>query len=63
MARDYVEQIRTVQPDGPYHLLGWSFGGLLAQHMVVLLQRQSHKVGDRGHSGQPPAAQPLRQHG
>ncbi|MCI4059960.1 thioesterase domain-containing protein, partial [Bacillus cereus] len=24
MAADYIEQIRTIQPKGPYHLLGWS---------------------------------------
>ncbi len=24
LAHRYVEEIRTVQPHGPYHLLGWS---------------------------------------
>ena len=28
MAADYIEQMRKVQPSGPYHLLGWSFGGI-----------------------------------
>ncbi len=28
MAADYIEQIRTVQPKGPYHLLGWSWAGM-----------------------------------
>ncbi|PJN92113.1 thioesterase domain-containing protein, partial [Bacillus sp. mrc49] len=27
MAADYIEQLRTIQPKGPYHLLGWSLGG------------------------------------
>ncbi|WP_454200088.1 thioesterase domain-containing protein, partial [Nocardia sp. Marseille-Q1738] len=29
-AARYVELIREVQPEGPYHLLGWSFGGVIA---------------------------------
>jgi thioesterase domain-containing protein len=30
IVEDYLALIRSVQPDGPYHLLGWSFGGLVA---------------------------------
>jgi acetoacetyl-CoA synthetase len=30
MAADYVEQIRSVQPHGPYALAGFSMGGLIA---------------------------------
>jgi acetoacetyl-CoA synthetase len=30
MAVDYVEQIRSVQPHGPYALAGFSLGGLIA---------------------------------
>ncbi|GIF17048.1 non-ribosomal peptide synthetase [Actinoplanes teichomyceticus] len=45
MAADYVEQIRTVQPTGPYHLLGWSLGGRIAQAMAVLLEADGEKVG------------------
>ncbi|MBO8200864.1 hypothetical protein JW613_21495 [Streptomyces smyrnaeus] len=30
MADDYIEQIRQVRPSGPYHLIGWSPGGLVA---------------------------------
>jgi amino acid adenylation domain-containing protein len=44
MAADYVEQIQTVQPAGPYHLLGWSFGGLVASAMATLLQRAGEQV-------------------
>ncbi|MFC4060849.1 SDR family NAD(P)-dependent oxidoreductase [Planomonospora corallina] len=29
-AARYVEEIRKVQPEGPYRLGGWSFGGILA---------------------------------
>ncbi|MGO4843893.1 thioesterase domain-containing protein, partial [Rhizobiaceae sp. 2RAB30] len=31
MAGRYVDEIRSIQPDGPYHLLGWSLGGLVVQ--------------------------------
>ncbi|MGP3949892.1 alpha/beta fold hydrolase, partial [Streptomyces sp. 7N604] len=44
MAADYVAQIRTVQPAGPYHLLGWSFGGAVAHAMAALLQQRGETV-------------------
>nr|DAB41479.1 TPA_exp: nonribosomal peptide synthetase [Streptomyces sp. CNB091] len=44
MAADYLEQIRAVQPKGPYHFLGWSFGGVVAQAMAVLLEEQGEEV-------------------
>lgn len=45
MAADYVAQLRTVQPAGPYHLLGWSFGGIVAHEMAVQLQRAGRRSG------------------
>jgi nonribosomal peptide synthetase DhbF len=44
MARDYVDQIRTIQPDGPYHVLGWSFGGLAAHAVATRLQDDGCEV-------------------
>ncbi|MDX3784125.1 alpha/beta fold hydrolase, partial [Streptomyces europaeiscabiei] len=44
MAADYVDQIRKVQPDGPFHLLGWSFGGIVAHEMAIQLQAQGEEV-------------------
>ena len=44
MAADYVDLIRTVQPSGPYHLLGWSFGGLVAHAMATQLQKSGEEV-------------------
>ncbi|WP_125516084.1 non-ribosomal peptide synthetase [Streptomyces sp. WAC 01529] len=44
MAADYVGQIRTVQPTGPYVLLGWSFGGQVIHAMAALLQSQGDEV-------------------
>ncbi|MCP3801335.1 amino acid adenylation domain-containing protein [Allokutzneria sp. A3M-2-11 16] len=37
MVADYLEQIREVRPDGPYHLVGWSFGGVVAQALAAQL--------------------------
>jgi amino acid adenylation domain-containing protein len=45
LVADYLDRIRLVQPDGPYHLLGWSFGGVAAHAMAVELQRQGAEVG------------------
>ncbi|MFE3739617.1 amino acid adenylation domain-containing protein [Streptomyces sp. NPDC059134] len=44
MAAGYVAQVRTVQPHGPYHLFGWSFGGNVAQEMAVQLQEAGERV-------------------
>ena len=44
MVADYLGQIRAIQPAGPYHLLGWSFGGLVAYSLASHLQLQSEKV-------------------
>ncbi|MFG2227281.1 amino acid adenylation domain-containing protein [Streptomyces sp. NPDC048644] len=44
MAADYVAQIRRVQPEGPYRLLGWSVGGVLAHTVAVLLQEAGARV-------------------
>nr|QMN69934.1 PsoC [Pseudomonas putida]QMN69953.1 PsoC [Pseudomonas putida] len=37
LARYQVEQLRSVQPHGPYRLAGWSFGGVLAFEMASQL--------------------------
>ncbi|PXX64262.1 non-ribosomal peptide synthase protein (TIGR01720 family)/amino acid adenylation domain-containing protein [Nocardia tenerifensis] len=41
----YVREIRAIQPTGPYHLLGWSFGGLIAHAVAARLQTDGHPVG------------------
>ncbi|MEC3977737.1 non-ribosomal peptide synthetase [Amycolatopsis sp. H20-H5] len=38
IARDYLAQIREIQPHGPYLLAGWSFGGIVAQEMAAALE-------------------------
>jgi amino acid adenylation domain-containing protein len=44
MASEYVEQIRAVQESGPYHILGWSFGGVVAHEIAVQLQANGEQV-------------------
>jgi nonribosomal peptide synthetase DhbF len=44
IAADYLGQIRNIQPAGPYYLIGWSFGGLVAHAIASLLQQQSDNV-------------------
>ncbi|MFC9662319.1 non-ribosomal peptide synthase/polyketide synthase [Nocardia sp. NPDC127606] len=43
-ARRYIAAIREVQPEGPYHLLGWSLGGLLAHAVATGLQADGAQV-------------------
>ncbi|WP_162624772.1 non-ribosomal peptide synthase/polyketide synthase [Streptomyces cadmiisoli] len=40
----YVDHITSVQPSGPYHLLGWSMGGNLGHAVAVRLQQAGHEV-------------------
>ncbi|WP_256658338.1 non-ribosomal peptide synthetase [Pseudomonas sp. DG56-2] len=44
MADDYVAAIRSLQPHGPYALLGWSLGGALAVLVADNLKRQGQEV-------------------
>ncbi|MGY1433896.1 non-ribosomal peptide synthetase [Streptomyces reniochalinae] len=43
-AADYAAGIRALQPHGPYRLLGWSVGGVLAHTVAVLLQEAGERV-------------------
>jgi amino acid adenylation domain-containing protein len=45
MAEYYTEQIRKVQPEGPYLLGGLCVGGFLAFEMARLLQKQGQTIG------------------
>jgi thioesterase domain-containing protein len=45
MARDYTDQVRKVQPAGPYYLLGWSLGGNIAFAIAEELERRGERVG------------------
>lgn len=43
LAAEYIQAVRTVQPQGPYRLIGASFGGLIAYEMA-------RQLGDLGHT-------------
>ncbi len=44
LAARFAAHIKNVQPDGPYHLLGWSFGGLVAHAIATALQADGAEV-------------------
>lgn len=44
MARYYIREIRAVQPEGPYCLGGFSFGGLVAYEMAQQLRTGGESV-------------------
>jgi thioesterase domain-containing protein/acyl carrier protein len=44
MAAEYLKEMRTVQPEGPYQLCGSSFGGLIAFEMACQLMTNGEKV-------------------
>ena len=44
MATHYIEAIEQFQPQGPYHLIGWSMGGLIAYEMAQKLQAKNKPV-------------------
>ncbi|MFG2194193.1 SDR family NAD(P)-dependent oxidoreductase [Streptomyces sp. NPDC048639] len=47
-AEYYMGLIRGVQPQGPYRLLGWSFGGCLAYEVGLRLRDRGEHVGYTG---------------
>jgi len=60
MAERYVASIRAVQPEGPYHLVGSSMGGVIAYEMARRLTADGHRVElvgflDTGAPGEAPA--------
>ena len=45
MAAHYLEEIRAIQPNGPYHVGGFSMGGLVAYEMAHQLVASGEEVG------------------
>jgi thioesterase domain-containing protein/acyl carrier protein len=45
MATHYIEEIRSLQPEGPYFIGGGSSGGVVAFEMARQLEEQGQKVG------------------
>ncbi|HEY0737559.1 MAG TPA: amino acid adenylation domain-containing protein, partial [Herpetosiphonaceae bacterium] len=46
IAQYYLPYIRQLQPAGPYHVLGWSFGGVLALELAVQLTRAGDEIAN-----------------
>ncbi len=44
MAERYIEILRTKQPEGPYRLGGWSFGGVVAFEVARRLRQRGQEV-------------------
>jgi NADPH:quinone reductase-like Zn-dependent oxidoreductase/thioesterase domain-containing protein/acyl carrier protein len=44
MIRDYVSAARELQPAGPYHLAGWSAGGIVAHALAEALEKAGEKI-------------------
>ena len=44
MAAHYIQEIRAIQPEGPYFLGGRCFGGIVAFEMALQLSQQGQKV-------------------
>jgi len=44
-ARDYLEEVRAIQPHGPYYLGGFSGGGITAFEMAHQLREAGEEVG------------------
>jgi len=44
MAAEYIQDIKSIQPHGPYHFAGHSFGGLMAFEMAHQLIKQGETI-------------------
>ena len=68
MAAHYIKETREFQPEGPYHLGGSSFGGVVAYEMAQQLMAQDQQIGllvmfdsfAPGHPKWPPQMSALR---
>ncbi|MFR9728396.1 amino acid adenylation domain-containing protein [Saccharopolyspora sp. MS10] len=45
VAAAHLDDVLAARPDGPFHLVGWSFGGVLAYEVARLLLARGHAVG------------------
>src|SRR5207245_8817734 len=45
MAAHYIDELRTVQREGPYFIGGYSFGGMVAYEMAQQLRERDEQVG------------------
>jgi len=48
LAKFYMQFIKKIQPNGPYNLFGWSFGGILSFEVARELELAGDKVASLG---------------
>src|SRR5204863_4923379 len=69
-AQEYLHEIRVLRPQGPYHLAGYSLGGLVVFEMARQLAAAGQQIGllamldahAPGHPRQQPFAKRLAAH-
>jgi thioesterase domain-containing protein len=44
LAKKYVQRVKRVRAHGPYYILGWSLGGIIAFEMTSLLEQMNEKI-------------------
>jgi len=44
VAKTYIKHIKTVVPEGPYYIGGWSLGGIIAYEIAKILDESGDKV-------------------
>jgi len=44
LASHYIKEMQQMQPRGPYYLMGFSFGGMIAYEMACQLVANGHQV-------------------
>ncbi len=44
MAKTYADRLQAVEPTGPYNLLGWSLGGVVAHEVSIELRRRGSVI-------------------
>lgn len=54
IAKKYIEEIKKIQPDGPYFLIGWCVGGNIAFEMINQLEIMGEQIGFCGLLDTPP---------
>jgi amino acid adenylation domain-containing protein len=60
-AEEYADLMRTVQPNGPYALAGYSAGGVVALAIAEVLHRRGERTDFVGFlDAEPPATLPVR---
>jgi FkbM family methyltransferase len=67
MALDYLGRIRDVRPEGPYRIVGWSFGGNVAHTVAAMLGEAGAEVDllalidGYPYAGRPPGSNTAKQ--